>query len=164
MRMAAMEGQNDDSTSLMLWPFNTVLHVVLTPTIKLSSEQLHKCNLATVTNHNYLIDRLSDMQSPWKGCSTPKGVGTCRLRVTVLVSFCLWDSRELDNASYREFRQDWESIGTHTYNTHTHTHTHGPGSVNSLESISGSQECHLVQVCCGDCSNGKIHLQASANW
>lgn len=35
----------------MPWPFNTVLHVVVTPTIKL----LHNCNLATLMNHNVYI-------------------------------------------------------------------------------------------------------------
>ena len=40
------------SSFLVLWPFNTVPHVVVTPTIKLFSLLLHNCNFATVMNNN----------------------------------------------------------------------------------------------------------------
>jgi hypothetical protein len=43
-------------TFLMLWPFNTVPHVVVTcPTIQLSLLLLYNCNFATVWNHNLNI-------------------------------------------------------------------------------------------------------------
>jgi hypothetical protein len=55
------------TTSLMLWPFNT-LHVVVTPTTKFLSLLLCNCNFATVTNHKYLCCL---RQLPWKGHLTP---------------------------------------------------------------------------------------------
>ena len=36
------------STSQMLWPFNTVLHVVVTASHKIALLLLHNCNFATV--------------------------------------------------------------------------------------------------------------------
>ncbi|MEX5533301.1 hypothetical protein, partial [Pseudomonas syringae] len=43
------------STFLMLQPLNTVLHVEVTPTIKLFVLLFHNCNFATVMNHNVNI-------------------------------------------------------------------------------------------------------------
>lgn len=40
------------SAFLMLWPFNTVPQVVLTPNHKVISLLLHNCNFATVVNRN----------------------------------------------------------------------------------------------------------------
>ena len=42
-------------TFLMLQLFNTVPHVVLTPTIKIFSLLLYYCNFSTVVNHNVNI-------------------------------------------------------------------------------------------------------------
>ena len=39
----------------MLLPFNTVSHVVVTPTIKLSLLLIYNCNFTTVMNHNVNI-------------------------------------------------------------------------------------------------------------
>jgi hypothetical protein len=43
------------STFLMLWPFNTVLHVVVTSNHKIISLLLHNCNFAVVINCNVNI-------------------------------------------------------------------------------------------------------------
>ena len=61
------------STFLMLWPFNIVPPVAVTPNHKIILLRLHKCDFATIMNHN-------DMQGYliWDSC----GVGTNRLRST----------------------------------------------------------------------------------
>jgi hypothetical protein len=54
-RMGLLDTSRAFLTFLMLWLFNTVLHVVLTPSIKLLFFLLHNCNFVTVTNHNVNI-------------------------------------------------------------------------------------------------------------
>jgi len=43
-----------------LQPFNTVLHVMVTPIVKLFPLLLHNCNFATVMSHN--------INNFWGGC------------------------------------------------------------------------------------------------
>lgn len=41
----------------MLQPFNTLLHVVMTPNHEIISMQLHDCNSVTIMNRNMFKDR-----------------------------------------------------------------------------------------------------------
>jgi hypothetical protein len=59
------------STFLMLWPFNTVPHVV-TPNIELFLLLLHDCNFATAMNYNVNIFRDRGLSMGW--CSS---LGAC---------------------------------------------------------------------------------------
>jgi hypothetical protein len=53
----------------MLWLFNAVLHVVVTPNHKIVSLLLHNCHFATVMTC-YMIYRMSDIGPLWKGCDS----------------------------------------------------------------------------------------------
>jgi hypothetical protein len=68
------------STFLMLWPFNIVLHVVVTQTIKLFCCYFQNCNFATVMNYNINIWCASPVEW-WFG---HQKVSTHRLRTTAL--------------------------------------------------------------------------------
>jgi hypothetical protein len=65
---------------LMLWPFNTVLHVVVTPSQKIVSLLLHNYWSATVISYNVNI-----LHAGYLICY-PKGVATHRLSSTTLNS------------------------------------------------------------------------------
>ena len=71
----------------MLQPFNTVLHVVVTPTIKLFLLLFHNCSFATVGHYNVNVWYTGHL------IVTPKGVKTHRLRITVL-ALSKWISRK----------------------------------------------------------------------
>jgi hypothetical protein len=86
LRLMALPLEQWLSTFLMLSPFHTVPHVVVTPTIKLSSLLLLNCNFATVMNHNikYLRFLMVLGDSCEKVIRLPKGMGTHRLRTAAL--------------------------------------------------------------------------------
>ena len=71
----------------MLWLFNIIPHVVLTPNTKLFSLLLHNYNLCHYyeLRCKYMKCRISDKQPPWKGHWTLKGVSTHRLGTTAPV-------------------------------------------------------------------------------
>lgn len=71
---------------LMLWPFNTVLHVVVTPSQKIVSLLLHNYWSATVISYNVNI-----LHAGYLICY-PKGVATHRLRTTSLKDNYGWTS------------------------------------------------------------------------
>jgi len=57
--------------NLMLWPFNTVLHVVVTPTVKSFSLPLYNCDFATVRHCN--VDIWCLICDPCKKVLQPQG-------------------------------------------------------------------------------------------
>jgi len=131
------------STFLMLWAFNTVLHVMMTPpTIKLFLLLLPNCNFAVRIIMWNLICLISDMRHLWKCHSTPKGIMTHRLKNTPLRN-----KKILHTDTHRHTHTHTDTHTQTQTHTHTHTHTHTSG-LHVHKIIYKNYVCALVGKVC----------------
>lgn len=105
LKIISVSQRQWSSIFLIFQPLNIVPHIVVPPTIKFSLIIYNCIFLLLWMICKYLICRISDMPTLWKGHLTPKGILIHRLRTSVLEqgSSRYWTSISIPSALGKRF-------------------------------------------------------------